>query len=57
VETVWFGRSDARSQVLVERPRGGPGERPVAHGTLVDMFLDAACGIPFQAPRPGSEPE
>lgn len=42
VETIWFTRRDAQQEALRERPRGR-GEREVAHGTLVDVFLDAAC--------------
>ncbi|MBX9701493.1 MAG: hypothetical protein K2X74_18810, partial [Acetobacteraceae bacterium] len=43
IELVWFARRDAQRAVLRERPRGR-GERRVAQGTLVDVFLDAACG-------------
>jgi hypothetical protein len=42
VEFVWFGRRDARTERLREQPRARE-ERRVQEGTLVDVFLDAAC--------------
>ena len=45
VEAVWFARRNQRQEVLRERPRD-PREREVGHGTLVDVFLDAACQEP-----------
>lgn len=46
IEILWFGRRDAQAQVLAERPRGGGAERRVQEGTLIDVFVDAACGRP-----------
>lgn len=43
IEIIWFAAREAQRQVLAEAPRGR-GERRVAEGTLVDVFLDAACG-------------
>ncbi|MBY0331935.1 MAG: hypothetical protein K2X49_14835 [Acetobacteraceae bacterium] len=43
IEILWFARRDAQAEVLRERPRDGA-ERRVQEGTLIDVFLDAACG-------------
>lgn len=52
VEIIWFAGREAQRQVLAEAPRGR-GERRVAEGTLVDVFLDAACGPAAHPTAPG----
>ncbi|MBK1657366.1 surface-adhesin E family protein [Paracraurococcus ruber] len=42
IEGTWYRRPDAREPELEERPRD-PAERAVQPGTLVAVFLEAAC--------------
>ncbi len=52
VEIIWFAGREAQRPMLTEAPRGR-GERRVAEGTLVDVFLDAACGPAAHPAAPG----
>lgn len=41
--TIWFKGRDASGGEALREPPRGLGERMVAEGTLIDVFLDAAC--------------
>lgn len=49
---IWYRQPNAVGEALREPQRGPPGIREVGEGSLVDLFVNAACAIPT-APRRG----